>query len=605
MDIDRGILKRALCGMRESSKFLLLALVVSNFLTAVKPFIVLYFSAAVVDGLYNKAGGGQVLLWAFEMLLCVFCVEVAGHLIACYVEKSKQAFSYHENLKLTEKNMQMDFQTFESSCVQDLLEGIRKAKFQRGDSFSILIQSMEEILVGFFGTLTSLIYVLQFFKEKYAAGVRAFETGAAIGSFLILVAAATILTIKNSERHNKKIFKRFSGVAAHNRIYKFYRENVFNNYKYGKEIRIFDEQELIQNEFKEVQQANGCLIKSIGRDKGAYMSANSIVNTILSSIACLYIGLNAYYKVIGVGSVVKYSGAVTQLLIGISKITNGVASLKGNERFLRQYYEYLDLAMPKTGENPLAEMESMEFSFEHVYFRYPGMGDAWVLEDISFHVSQGEHLAVVGQNGSGKTTCIRLLLRLYRPDKGEILLNGVNIQEYDMKEYWKIFSVVFQDFKIFSVRLWQNIAGSGKKNEQEIMVALAKMGIDQMAMYDGVDSFLYKDYDEQGILISGGEAQKVAIAKALYKDAPFFVMDEPSAALDPIAEAQLYEKTNTLLKEKTMVFISHRLSSCCFCDRILVLKDGALLEEGSHEELLKLNGEYRRMWETQAKYYRH
>ena len=152
--------------------------------------------------------------------------------------------------------------------------------------------------------------------------------------------------------------------------------------------------------------------------------------------------------------------------------------------------------------------------------------------------------------------------------------------------------------------LFRSIAGNKKKNEQEIITALAKMEIDPASLYDGIDSFLYKDYDEQGILISGGEAQKLAIAKALYKDAPFFVMDEPSAALDPVAEAGLYEKTNILLKEKTMVFISHRLSSCCFCDRILVFKDGMIAEEGSHEGLLGQNGEYRKLWEAQARYYR-
>ena len=246
----------------------------------------------------------------------------------------------------------------------------------------------------------------------------------------------------------------------------------------------------------------------------------------------------------------------------------------------------------------------VEISFEHVYFRYPGT-EAWTLKDVSFRVAQGNHIAMVGKNGSGKTTCIRLLLRLYRPEKGVIRLNGVDIQAYDIEEYWRLLSVVFQDFKLFSFRLWQNIAGSGAKREEALWKALADMGMEQRVreMYAGTDSCLYREYDEQGILISGGEAQKLAIAKALYKDAPVFIMDEPSAALDPVSEAQLYEKTNTLLGEKTMIFISHRLSSCCFCDRILVLRDGVLLEEGSHEQLLKLGGEYRKLWEAQAGYY--
>ena len=605
MGMNKSILKRALCSMKESSKFLFPAVIVSNFLSAIKPFIVLHFLAVIVEGLYRKGDGRQILLWAFEMVFCVFLTEVAGYLLGCHIEKSKQLFSCRESLKLTEKNMQMDYQAFESSRVQELLANIQKAQFQRGDLFGNLLRSVDGILSGLFGVLASLVYVREFFLEKYAAGIYLYKAAFESVVFLLLVTASIIYTARNGERYHKKISKRFSGIAAHNRIYRFYRENIFQNYKYGKEIRIFDEYELIQSEFQKVQQEDRELIRRIGREQGVFMSANSIADTFLSGISCLYVGLNAYSQAIGIGGIVKYSGAVAQLFMGINKITAGIADVKGNEHFLLQYYEYLDLPMPKAEENALPETNknALEFSFEHVYFRYPGM-DTWVLRDISFHISRGEHLAIVGQNGSGKTTCMKLLLRLYRPERGEILLNGRNIQEYDAKEYWKAFSVVFQDFKIFSIRLWQNIAGNKKKNEQEIITALAKMEIDPASLYDGIDSFLYKDYDEQGILISGGEAQKLAIAKALYKDAPFFVMDEPSAALDPVAEAGLYEKTNILLKEKTMVFISHRLSSCCFCDRILVFKDGMIAEEGSHEGLLGQNGEYRKLWEAQARYYR-
>lgn len=182
-----------------------------------------------------------------------------------------------------------------------------------------------------------------------------------------------------------------------------------------------------------------------------------------------------------------------------------------------------------------------------------------------------------GKNGSGKTNCIRLLLRLYRPEKGVIRLSGIDIQAYDIEKYWRLLSVVFRDFKLFSFRLRQNIAGSGAKREESLWKALAYVGTEQrvLEMYAGTDSYLYREYDEQGILISGGEAQKLAIAKALYKDAPVCIMDEPSAALDPVSEAQLYEKTNTLLGG-TMIFISRRLSSSCFFDRILVLKGGIL-----------------------------
>ncbi len=247
----------------------------------------------------------------------------------------------------------------------------------------------------------------------------------------------------------------------------------------------------------------------------------------------------------------------------------------------------------------------VEIDFENVYFKYQN-ASVWALEDVSFHISNREHIAMVGRNGSGKTTCIRLLMRLYRPDSGRILLNGVDIWQYREEEYWKLMSAVFQDFKIFSFSVRQNIEAGHPGEEQRLRDAVCNMGMGQVVekMYAGVESCLYKDYDGRGILISGGEAQKLAIAKALYKDSPIVIMDEPSAALDPISEAELYEKTNVLMRDKTVILISHRLSSCCFCDRIFVWKEGMLIEAGNHRQLLELGGEYRKLWEAQSKHYR-
>lgn len=280
--------------------------------------------------------------------------------------------------------------------------------------------------------------------EKLAAGSGAAGTLFMFGGFLALAAGGVLPTVKNGERHNRKRFARFGKLTAQNRLYGFYRQNVFQNDKYGKEVRIFDERELIEEEFGKVQKDNRDFIKSIGKDEGSFKVANSVVNTFLSGIACLYTGVNAYRELISVGNVVKYSGAVAQFFTGLTRVAAGMADLRGNAPFLRQHYEFLELEEPESGgKEALPASDAVEISFEHVYFRYPG-------------------------------------------------------------------------------------------TEQRVR-----------EMYAGTDSCLYREYDEQGILISGGEAQKLAIAKTLYKDAPVFIMDEPSAALDPVSEAQLHEKTNT------------------------------------------------------------
>lgn len=607
MRFDRDLFKKTFHSFYEVSPWLFPALAGENFLLAVRPFIVLHFSAAVVDGLYRGDGEAQVLLQALWLSLGVLAAEAAGHILGCYVEKAGQRLSVEQMKKQLEKMTTMDYQLLESGRGQELSASLKRGRFQHGDPFDKLIRYTRDVLAGLFGVATALVYLARFAAQKLAAGSGAQETFFMFGGFLVLAAGGVLLTVKNGERHNGQRFTRFGKLTAQNRLYGFYRQNVFQNYKYGKEVRIFDERELIEEEFGKVQRANRAFIKGIGKDEGSFKAANSVVNTFLSGIACLYVGVNAYHKLISVGNIVKYSGAVAQFFTGLTRVAAGIVDLRGNAPFLRQHYEFLDLEPEEARggrKRVLPASASVELSFEHVYFRYPGT-EAWTLQDVSFRVSQGDHIAMVGQNGSGKTTCIRLLLRLYRPEKGVIRLNGVDIQEYDIKEYWRLLSVVFQDFKLFSFRLWQNIAGSGAKREEAVWKALEDLGMAQRVreMYAGMDSYLYREYDEQGILLSGGEAQKLAIAKALYKDVPVFIMDEPSAALDPVSEAQLYEKTNTLLGEKTMIFISHRLSSCCFCDRILVLKDGVLLEEGSHEQLLQLGGEYQKLWEAQAGYY--
>ena len=225
--------------------------------------------------------------------------------------------------------------------------------------------------------------------------------------------------------------------------------------------------------------------------------------------------------------------------------------------------------------------------------------------NLKFRV--GERLAVVGRNGSGKTTFIKLLCRLYDPTEGEILLNGIDIRKYSYEEYLSLFSVVFQDFKLFSFELGQNVAASVEVDEGKAKACLEQAGFGERLreLPKGLHTCLYKDFEEDGVEISGGEAQKIALARALYKDAPFLVLDEPTAALDPVAEYEVYTGFNRMVGNRTAVYISHRLSSCRFCDEIVVFDEGQIVQRGSHESLLSQpDSLYARLWNAQAKYYR-
>ena len=212
----------------------------------------------------------------------------------------------------------------------------------------------------------------------------------------------------------------------------------------------------------------------------------------------------------------------------------------------------------------------------------------------------------MGKNGCGKSTLVKLLCRLYDPTEGEITLNGIDIRKYKYEEYMELFSVVFQDSKLFSFSLAENVAADTEYDPERVTDCVIRAGLgDRLkTMENGIETCLYKDFDENGVEISGGEAQKLCLARAIYKGSPFIVLDEPTAALDPISEYDIYTKFNSIVGTRTAIYISHRLSSCRFCDDITVLDNGHIIERGSHEKLIAKGGIYTAMWAAQAEYYK-
>lgn len=229
-----------------------------------------------------------------------------------------------------------------------------------------------------------------------------------------------------------------------------------------------------------------------------------------------------------------------------------------------------------------------EFAFHDVSFRYPA-SEEYVLKNTNLKWKIGEKMALVGRNGSRKSTLIKLLCRLYDPTEGVITLNGIDIRKYNIKEYMDLFSVVFQDSKLFSFPLAENVAASMEYDSGKVTACVNRSGLGErlQEMPEGIHTCLYKDFDENGVEISGGEAQKLMLARAIYKGSPFVILDEPTAALDPVAENEIYVKFNEMVGTRTAIYISHRLSSCCFCDDIMVLDKGQFIGRGTHEELVK------------------
>ena len=328
------------------------------------------------------------------------------------------------------------------------------------------------------------------------------------------------------------------------------------------------------------------------------------------TVGCIYVFtcLKAWAGAFDIGLVTQYVGAATALAESLNILISSLGSMKANTTHLDNTFRYLDLPNTMYQGSLTTEKRAdrnYQVEFRNVSFKYPG-SETWALKNVSMKFQIGKRLAIVGENGSGKTTFIKLLCRLYDPQEGEILLNGIDIRKYRYDDYMGVFSIVFQDFQLISQSLGSNVAGSVDYDPQRVKNALTDAGFGPRleSLPKGLDTQLYKDYGEDGIEVSGGEAQKIAIARALYKDAPFIILDEPTAALDPMAEAEIYAKFNEISGDKTAIYISHRLSSCKFCDEILVFDRGKIIQQGTHEALLsQASGKYAQLWNAQAQYY--
>jgi ABC-type multidrug transport system fused ATPase/permease subunit len=268
-----------------------------------------------------------------------------------------------------------------------------------------------------------------------------------------------------------------------------------------------------------------------------------------------------------------------------------------------EYVKFMEYPTALEKGNVKVEKKQHEIEFRHVSFAYPGT-DRKILNDVNIKIAPGEHLSIVGLNGAGKTTFIKLLCRLYDPTEGEILMDGRNIKEYDYSEYMEQFAPVFQDYRLFALSVRDNI--TFEKDNDDLNDLLKKVGLSEFVakLEKGTDTNIFKFFDEEGVEPSGGEQQKIAIARALHKDSPVVILDEPTAALDPVAEYEIYRQFNSLVGGRSAFYISHRLSSCRFCDRIAVFSEGKIAEYGTHEELAEAGGLYSEMFEAQAKYYR-
>lgn len=379
------------------------------------------------------------------------------------------------------------------------------------------------------------------------------------------------------------------------------------DFRLGKDIRLYDSVDMMgEKADAENRKMLGVWARRMTRQRHNSWKTD-IVNSLRDSTSYFYLGVLAIKKIITIGDFTMYSSAASGFFWALFRTVSGVQEVVKRCNYIHEYIVFLQYpSVMEKGDSVVEDAEHV-IEFRDVSFKYPRT-DRYILRHVNLKITPGEHLSIVGLNGAGKTTFIKLLCRLYDVNEGAILLDGRNIKEYSDEEYRKLFAVVFQDFQLFAFSLKENVAlnQSSDANDDEIEKALLLSGVyeDAVKLEKGLDTIIYKSFDEKGTELSGGQRQKVAISRAMYKDAPIVILDEPTAALDPMAEYEIYRKFNDLVGGKTAIYISHRLSSCKFCDRIAVFAEDHIKEYGTHEELIGYEeGIYATMFQAQAGYY--
>ena len=554
---------------------------------AAAPFVSILVLPLLIDGLINGEEKTLLLLYAAVIALGGTFLNLIASVLGVTMEKYDQKFQNYFSEELSRRVMDLDFQLTEDKKALDQIEAARTG-------MSWYSGGVHGISQSFFGIVTDLIRIL---------GVVVLIALHAPLLFVLLAVLMLITAVINS-RNNKIEAEEYAGLSKFNRIFSYLGWEIVD-FRYGKDIRLYSAQDMLVGKWEFY--TDGTLKRWENKANRQLPLALSVtaVGIIRTLTIYFYLGVRVILGKITIGIFSQMCEAGNTLNNSVGDLIWRVQDIIKKTNYAYEYIVLMRYPVAIEKGERHVEDKPHTIEFKNVDFTYPNT-EVQVLKNVNLTLSAGEHLSVVGLNGAGKTTFVKLLCRLYDPTAGEILLDGVNISEYDYKEYMQLFSPVFQDFKLFAFSMKENIVLGDDVEKEAVLPLVGQVGLEEKvsSLEKGLDTMLFKFYEEDGIEPSGGEQQKLAIARALYKKAPVVILDEPTAALDPVAEYDIYRQFEELVGGKTAVYISHRLSSCKFCDRIAVFSDGRVAEYGTHDELLKLGGIYAEMFAAQAQYYR-
>ena len=507
--------------------------------------LTVFLSALVIDGIAGAKPVDTLFIYAAIVVGVQALLSVVQRFL--FRRSNSHSFKKTTNMQknLWQKVMTMDYVHIESTDMQNKYANAWRQPENRTAGIEALCNYFKNTVGGVFMVALGVILISPtvFRTPTETDGFIGFIQS--IWGFITVAIIVTALELIKSLVINPKAIVGFEkihndkNVIMADRAGGFFNHYVLNNYRNGKEIRMYSQQSLIEKELDKAQKTNfdGWL-----RGYKNAMLPNFIIQIINILTKILMYGfavLRAINGMLTPGEIIAFVGYFNEISAGVSEISDGMGLLKITPTFCKQYFDFLDIPDEKyQGSIPTEKRDDNEYEFEfrHVWFKYPD-SEEYTLKDINLKWRIGEKMALVGKNGCGKSTLVKLLCRLYDPTEGEITLNGIDIRKYKYEEYMELFSVVFQDSKLFSFSLAENVAANTDYDSERVKDCVVRSGLGERlkAMENGIETCLYKDFDENGVEISGGEAQKLCLARAIYKGSPFIFLDEPTAELDPIS----------------------------------------------------------------------
>lgn len=604
-------IKNMSCCLFKMVPQLFVLIILIALIESVLPFINVVATQMMIDGLLEHRSVGKMV----SVLAVALALHAALHLISGLlrwrreIDQVKLELEFQKMQSIHEMNLSL--MQVESTEIQELKRNIEQAKMRNGGIEKIV--SYFEI--GVKNILTIIVAGAMF--GGVCIGIQRDGRSSTVGFLLPIIGLILVLIISTVIIHKLQAGQTVLVADLNEQANRanggaFSYIQFISNYHFGKEIRMFSLGSYLCDFFDKLWTSSigYSIVQRLGKEKAKIPCINVLCNEIITIFVYISAIWQACLKAITIGHVIVYINSVKILFQSIVSMIGLGSELISTGIFLEPYVKLMTIEEENRCEDSdtLQHIPIHEIRFEHVYFKYPGH-EHWILEDVSFSLKSLEKMAVVGENGAGKSTLIKLLCRFYEPDRGCIKLNGLDVRTFDKQQYRKIISAVFQDFSLPAFKLGNVISGRDDFDHEKAENALRDVGVMDNAEKwkketDIFEQYIYQDFSGNGVELSGGEGQKIAIARALYKEAQLMIMDEPTAALDPISESVIFQDFHRLCQEKMCIFISHRLYSCKVCDFILVLEDGKVVQKGTHHELAACNGVYKRLWDAQAILYK-